>query len=645
MGKAFATAGLLSNSQSYTRQTIRDLLVNNENLQTLITLDEVDTFLDLDFQNDFRICSYLRDLTQASNHRFKIVMAGLADVQRYARIPNFPLSQLGKGLPIGMMRITDAMALIRKPLEKAGYSVETGAAYQVLAYTNRHPGLIQVFCHNLVKTLSKKIACEDIKSLGYKVNELDIRDVYKDKTVRSYVISRFRMTLDLDPAWATLTYGLCIYGMEKDEFSTAEAKAIGELFWAQGFLTKSLAIVDTILNEMVSLGILIKLGNMYRLRSHNVKQLLGSQEEMRDELQEILKGFGEKVPEYRHRSYKFNAHKYFSPLTLADEMVLLGYRDEDSSDGNKEVTRNYSVTSIFGSEALGFADLSSALSTLEEIEGTRKTYTKFFIKERATYSDYAEEVRNKLRACRNKPAVLTIEMPKSPTFPEIHTQILNFLSGLRQLNRPENTRVICLFGPEATWKWLGMRNYINHEKENITLSLNRWGRNNIKNVLTTLGFNANNANVDFISSVTGGWFSLISDFLKINAGGVDEPRKIKGINRVLPQKPKLKYCQTQLGNQGLFKLAFPAPILRKLIAYNFENEVSSDNIDLISEEIMEENPKLEPSLFSNPSRIFNWLLRMGMIDPSESDEETDSYQIESLTQTFLKELAKHPLKN
>jgi hypothetical protein len=645
IGKAFAAADLLPAGQSYTSQTIRDLLMNNKNLKILITLDEVDTFLDLDFQNDFHICSYLRDLTHTTNHRFKVVMAGLANVQRYARIPNFPLTQLGKVLPIGMMDIEDAMALIEKPLKNAGYFIDTGAAYQILAYTNRHPGLIQVFCHNLVKMISKKITHEHIKTLGYTVNEMDIRNVYKDKIVQEYVIGRFRMTLNLDPSWATLTYGLCIYGMEKAEFSTTEAKDIGEFFWPQGFSTKSLSIINTILSEMVSLGILIKLENMYRLRSHNLKHLLGTQEEMEDELQKVLEGFEDKVPEYRHRSYKFNERKLFSPLTLADEMALLGYSDDNTSAATNEPKRNYSVTSVFGSEALGFDNLSQALNTLEEFEGTRKTYTKLFIKECLTFNDYAEEINKKLKAHKKEPSILIIDMPKTPIGPEIYTQILNFLSGLRKITRPENTRLICLFGPEASWKWLGMSNYISHEGENVTLSLNRWGRNNIKNALTTLGFNMNNSNIDLIKSRSGGWLSLISEFLKINAGGVDEPSKVKGINRILPLAPNQKYSRTQLEKQGLLKLPFMEPILRKLIVYNFDNEVSSENIELISEEIINENPEFDPSFFSNPNRILNWFLRMGMLEPSGSNEKQGCYKVENLTRVFLKELEKKPVKN
>jgi hypothetical protein len=155
----------------------------------------------------------------------------------------------------------------------------------------------------------------------------------------------------------------------------------------------------------------------------------------------------------------------------------------------------------------------------------------------------------------------------------------------------------------------------------------------------------NNSNIDLIKSRSGGWLSLISEFLKINAGGVDEPSKVKGINRILPLAPNQKYSRTQLEKQGLLKLPFMEPILRKLIVYNFDNEVSSENIELISEEIINENPEFDPSFFSNPNRILNWFLRMGMLEPSGSNEKQGCYKVENLTRVFLKELEKKPVKN
>jgi len=641
MGKAFESAGLLPKSLNHTSQNIRDLLLNNKNIKVLITLDEVDTFLDLDHQNDFRICSYLRDLTQTTNHRFKVVMAGLADVQRYARSPNFPLNQLGGNLPIGIMSTQDALTLIQKPLKNLGYSIDNPAAYKILAYTNRHPGLIQVFCHNLVNIISKKIINKEIQEFGYTIKLIDVENVYKDKTVQNFIISRFRYTLNLDPSWATLTYGLCIFEKEKEEFSVGEAKEIGEYFWSKGFSSKSLTIINIILHEMVSLGVLIRSGNMYRLRSHNVKHLLGSQKEMEDELNRVVQDFGEKGQAYRNRSFKINGVKHFSSLTLADEMVLLGY----SEDEDKSLNRNYTVTSVFGSEALGFGDLQNALGTLQEFEGNTKSYTKQLIKEKVTFDSYAKEIKTKLTGQKKVPFILIIEMPKSPTGPEIYTQILNFLAGLRRLKRPENTRIICLFGPEATWKWIGKKNYISDQHENATLFLNRWERSNIKNVLTTLGFNANKSNVNLMVERTNGWFSLLFKFLKINPRDVRELSKLKELNRVLPKNPNQKYCRNQLEKKGLFDLSFMHLILKGLIDNEIDNEICCENIELVSEEIIDQHPEFDPSFFSDSERILRWFKLMGILEPVSNEKQPDCYKIENLTKLFISELNKQPVNN
>jgi hypothetical protein len=637
IGRAFAAAGILDHMEAYTKNDIRNLLlVNKKNINILITFDEVDTFLDLDFQNDFRVCSDLRTLAQDTNFRFKVVMAGLANVQRYARIPNFPLTQLGAPLAVGMMPHSDAMALIREPLENAGYSIEDRAVYQILAYTNRHPGLIQVFCHYLVKRLSKRVAINEIDSPGYKIGEGDIRNVYKDSRVRKYITERFRWTLNLDPSWATIAYGLCIKKMEKTEFDVTEAKAIGEEFWPQGFKTKSLTILDTILKEMVNLGVLITKGNMYRLRSHNVKQLLGSQNEMHEELVKVVEDFKDNIPEYRHRTYRVSGHKHFSPLTLADEIALIGHEQQEvTSKNNKKDGCEYSVASLFGSDTLGLFALSEALGTLGEFEGISKNYTIVSLKAFETIKEYIDAIENKLKTYRGRPIILIIEMAKYPPFPEIYIQILNYLTDLRRKTHRANTRVICKFGPEASWKWLGLKNHPNHEKEIVTLTLARWGRSTIKKFLSISGFHARDANIDFVIEKTGGWFSLLSKFLELHKGKVDEPRSVKGVDRTFPNHPSNKYCKSHLEKQGLLELPFALPTLKQLIKQGLDNEVSPACLELVGEEVVKDHPIIEPHLFSNPDRMLQWFLRMGVIEPSEGEEKNGDYRIEKLTRAFL----------
>jgi hypothetical protein len=644
IGKAFKAADLLPDMEIYSQEVVRELLMNDKSINVLITFDEVDKFLDLDFQNEFRTCSDLRQLTQDTEFRFKVVMAGLANVQRYARIPNFPLTQLGAPLAVGMMRTSDALSLIREPLASVGYFIDERAAYQILAYTNRHPGLIQVFCHNLIKRLSDRVSTKEIESPGYNINESEVRKVYQDSKVQGYIKERFRWTLNLDPYWATLAYGLCINGMEKTEIDVLKAKSVGEEYWPQGFQLQTLTVLETILNEMVCLGILIIRGNKYRLRSHNVKHLLGSQDEMYEELCTVVQEFKKDSTSDRHRAFKNLERKEFSPLTIADEISFLNSSGANQSSGHNTLDAGkYSLASIFGSDALGLSALSRAMDTIGEFEGFKQRYTVVPLKQGKLkdYSGYINGIDSRLKANRDRPIILMIEMPGSSVSQEDHIKIFNYLVSLRTKKHNVNTRVVCLFGPEACWEWIGLKDSSIYEDGNTTLLLSRWNEASVKNFIVSAGLRSGKENIDFMMKKTGGWFSHLSGFLDMVKGNTDEPRLIKGVDRKFPVAPSRKHCKEQLTAIGLFSVPFAFPLLLEFIKAGCENDVSVPGLELVGEKVVLENPELAVYLSSDKNRILEWFLRMGVIELSEnSGEDKESfeggYKIETLTKLFLK---------
>ncbi len=92
-----------------------------------------------------------------SERRFKVVFAGLQHVQRFQGLPNQPpLAHFGRPILVGPLESADAMALVREPLEALGFELDDACVYSILSFTNYHPGLIQIFCYQLLRRLYKK---------------------------------------------------------------------------------------------------------------------------------------------------------------------------------------------------------------------------------------------------------------------------------------------------------------------------------------------------------------------------------------------------------------------------------------------------------------------------------------------------------
>ena len=127
--------------------------------RVLMLFDEADNFLDADAKDQFQVVERLRTLMLDTERRFKVIFAGLHNVQRFQGIPNQPLAQFGTPLLVGPLEPSAAQQLVCEPLEVLGYRFDdddAGTVLRILSYTNYHPGLIQLFCHELLKRLQQR---------------------------------------------------------------------------------------------------------------------------------------------------------------------------------------------------------------------------------------------------------------------------------------------------------------------------------------------------------------------------------------------------------------------------------------------------------------------------------------------------------
>ncbi len=162
----------------------------------LVLLDECDAFLDADGKREFPTVVALRELMLKSERRFKVVFAGLHNVQRFNVIPNQPLAHFGAPLCVGPLEPAAARNLILEPFEALGFRFKDAASVlRILSYTNYHPGLIQLFCQELLRFLYRK------SSNAYPphwVEDEDVEAIYRRSDVRDRIRERLDWTLALD---------------------------------------------------------------------------------------------------------------------------------------------------------------------------------------------------------------------------------------------------------------------------------------------------------------------------------------------------------------------------------------------------------------------------------------------------------------
>ena len=353
-------------------KAIKAWLESDPSRRILLLLDEADAFLDADGkttkgQEPFSRCTQFKGLMEETHRRFKVVFAGLHNVQRATRVANNPLAHFGTPICIGPLyqngEARAAQALIERPLACLGFFFEsTDLVIRILAQTNYYPNLIQIYCFNLVHhMMERNAAMGGDRVPPSMITSEDIKDVYERQQLRDDLQHRFELTLNLDPRFRLLAYVLALF--DKDQpvgFDIPWIRDAAQAFWAPGFedrdesgLVRGMSHDDfrNLLDEMVGLGILRRTpaGDCYRLRSPNVVALLGSLQQ----ISLVLEGSAnwEKPPKYEQESFRrhINSEDRLrrSPLTALQEGELLRPAND--------------VFVVAGSEAGGLCDVIPSL--------------------------------------------------------------------------------------------------------------------------------------------------------------------------------------------------------------------------------------------------------------------------------------------
>jgi hypothetical protein len=493
----------------------------------LLLLDEADRFLesdartvspDKDQAGEFIRADRLKGLMDRTNRRFKVVFAGLHNVQRTTRLANHPLAHFGEAVCIGPLldngEWREARMLVERPIASMGFQFESpDLVTRILSQTNYYPSLIQLYCkHLLGHVVDVRGTTVDLRtSPPYLITSQHVEEAYRSRDLRKAIRDRFEWTLQLDQRYEVIAYAMaCVFLQNNDQISidgltVSQIRTESLSWWAEGFSeSRSEDIFGALLDEMVGLGILrVSDEGRYALRSPNVISLLGTDSEIERQLlrqREVPLQYEPESFRSSLRSLESDASDpgLRSPLTARQESLL------------KE--RKNGVSVIFGCDASAIGDLPAFLKAAVGADSF------IFIEDSLDLRSFSGHLTDFMERMRQKDGNSLVLVSQScPWTDQWLDDVLN-----RFIKRKSSTsfmRVVFISDPAATWELL------NHFPEGLEplrakgvtfITLSPWHDSALRQWLEDFGLGPNDKKGrEELTTITGNWPSLLKRFSKI----------------------------------------------------------------------------------------------------------------------------------
>jgi hypothetical protein len=482
-------------------EMIEAWLNQNKDRRILLLLDEADRFLDEDAKEDFREARRLKGIMDRTSRRFKVVFAGLHNVQRTTQQVNHPLAHLGDPINVGALsqgrEWPAAFALASEPLTALGVRFSSAdLVSRILTICNFYPGLIQQFCSRLWRRLVER----RIEGPPFTITEVELDEVYRDPELRKDIVGRFKLTLQLDPRYWHLAHIVALQFLEHPDeaeaaYPASQLRQLATEWWQEGFVKSSPEEFRSLLDEMCALGVLRLVGDKYSFRNANILLLLGSRGEVESEL---LSG-PRKIVDYTPRSFRARRKKGESflrrPLTLSEESRL----SERKND----------IAFIVGSTALRLDDV---VVSLNEISANGRFHPL-----RGNVSNLAafdRELTNTAAATRsNVEGIYWVWVPASLKW----TQEWVELASVHCDRLRSNTRFLrIIFEASADQMWTQPSIWARRKTEEAarTWILKKWSVDFLGPWLMELGVPTSPEDIEQVMNGTGGWPALAVDLAK-----------------------------------------------------------------------------------------------------------------------------------
>ncbi|HSH04602.1 MAG TPA: hypothetical protein VLL52_18975 [Anaerolineae bacterium] len=516
--------GLLTATTSSKPKTIFDqiqmMMLQNPSRRILVLLDEADNFLAADKARNFELVGMLKSLMDSTERRFKVIFTGLHNVQRYEGVPNQPFAHL-RGLQVSPLKQQDARQLIKDPFEALGFRfADDTPIFGILAYSNSHPGLIQLLCHRLLEMLYER----QPQTIGpHDVTREDVEAVYRQHEVQEQVRKRFEWTLALDPRYKGLAEIIVLeqlqtQGSYSQAFSIPELRKLSQDYLSNAFQNSDQHEFKGYLDEMVGLGVLVRTeGNSYRLRSPNLVRLMGTEEELIASLADLA---AKPVPTTAmvfssHRAPLDDGAKQYSPFTFQQAKLLNEHE--------------YGVGLVLGSKALGLDGVKTAIHN-----HFIPAATAGVVQELRLPDETVRQLEIRLQHFREKYAgdherlILVYEVPAEMGAEKMDMLVETAVQFCQQHSRTKNhwMRIVFVFDAMASFNWLQVPRSKRQQYEEqgvVTITLEQYDRLGIEQRLQQHGKMSSDAIVRQLQSLLGGWPCLLDKLANSWSKNVDDP--------------------------------------------------------------------------------------------------------------------------
>ncbi|WGO96557.1 hypothetical protein QFX18_10905 [Saccharophagus degradans] len=602
----FVQNGLIPKSQTGLSiddcmQAVKQTIIQRKDCAFIVIFDEIDPILNVDSHYDFSIFRGLRDLV--AHHevmgRFKVIIGGLENVKRFENSPNYPLTQMGSTTPVEILPAQEAIHLVKEPLLAAGYRFENDSAVnRILAVTNRHPGLIQVFCHELIDYL-----CANRKFVagGGVITNQDVGSVSGKQEVRELIRERFDMTLNLDNRYLVIIYGIIEDGRGAQPFNVEYAKDVADIWLPEAFAQLSSRQFEAFLEELIGLGVLRKNNDgRYALRNTNVLKLLVDidGQDVGKSLERAIESYQNYDPLDRH-AYIGSRDSVPSPITYRDERTIIGIGSEPEDNANilpDRTHRNrYATSIVVGSEAQGLLQLEHTLPAIYEEEHStiHASQDVSYQKHVAQTSDYASPIEFETKLlkplltmkCRRASQMAFIRVSTTTTIPDL----LGLLDAAHAYGEHHNVdahpvRIVFLMDPPAYWKWLSHSD-LTRGRESLQpfIKLTNWTPGAVRALLERLGMTDSNNAVREVMNACQGWYHSLQIIAKTRHDHSDwtDIKQFRNFHSLTEMNERS--CAKFLKLTGAHMTDWALPILKALVEQG-NPSVDIDYMHLIAEE-------------------------------------------------------------
>ena len=424
-------------------KSVRQWLEEDQGRRVLLLVDEADAFLHAERnpEQNYRVLEQVKRLMEQTERRFKVVFAGLHNVQRAARDPNTPFAHMGEAVRIGPMLPRDdgdeMQNLIRGPLEALGYRfVSNDSVIRIAAETNYYPALAQQFCKELLKTLREE--SHALNEPPYSIHPDLVDCVFNARETRDRIRNLFDWTIHLDVRYEFLTYLIAKESFDNEDarpqampIAAIRVAALSE--WPKGFASdSSFWTFEVLLEEMVGLGILREAADKeYAVRSRNLRMLLGNDEEIERRFTDAKDKRGPAI---------FDPAQFRSKLSDDTPSSLTSHQQNRLLSGGR-----YAVGLVFGTHLAGLDRVGESLE-----RASAKWGESLFIKEKLGAAGLRTAIRQAGRGKHGTHVVL-VDM-RGAWDSEVLGRALKLVRGQQQQTRI--VRPVFLCGPAEAWKWL-----------------------------------------------------------------------------------------------------------------------------------------------------------------------------------------------